>query len=374
MVRIRRARRLLWPAVIVAVLVTLLVLGSCTSTPAFRGPDGRALVGSVAEMTDLPLNGVRQRVWLRGASARNPLLVLVHGGPGASESALFRAFVPELERHFLVVYWEQRGAGRSFDPAIPAETMRIDQFVADLHALIVALRARFDAGPAVVVAHSWGTAPGLIHAERHPGDVRAYVGIAQAVDMPEGERISWQGALDEAEGRGDAAAIAALRRIGPPPHDVDAMLVSRHWNERFGGAFHAPGLSTGTLIWRALRQSEVGLYDLWLFGRGNRWSLERLWPEFSQLRLWPVRRLETPVFLIQGRHDRQVPSVLAEAWFGHVSAPCRRLFWFEDSAHNPPFEQPAAFVDIMVRHVAELARSGCAAMTPALPAGVSVQR
>ncbi|QYU66804.1 alpha/beta fold hydrolase [Leptolyngbya sp. 15MV] len=301
-----------WPEMIVAVLVLVVVLASCTSTPPFRGPDGRPLDGSVAEMADLPLNGARQRIWLRGASTRNPLLVLVHGGPGASESALFRAFVPELERHFLVVYWEQRGTGRSFDPAISAETMRIDQFVADLHALIVALRTRFGAGPAIVVAHSWGTAPGLLHASRHPGDLLAYVGIAQAVDMPEGERISWESALNEAERRGDAAAIAALRSIGPPPHDVDAMLVSRRWNERFGGAFHAPDLSTGALIWRALQQSEVGLYDLWLFGRGNRWSLDLLWPEFRQLRLWHIRHLDVPVFLIQGRHDRQVPSSLAE--------------------------------------------------------------
>ncbi len=368
-----RSGHWMWLAVVGA-LTMLLALGSCTSTPAFRESDGRPLDGSVAEMTDLPLNGVPQRIWLRGASMRNPLLVLVHGGPGASESPLFRAFVPELERHFLVVYWEQRGTGRSFDPTIPPETMRIDQFVADLHALIDAMRTRFDAGPAIIVAHSWGTAPGLLHAARHPGDVLAYVGVAQTVDMLAGERISWQSALDEAERRGDTAAIAALRNIGPPPHDVDAMLVSRRWNERLGGAFHAPDLSTGALIWRALQQSEVGLYDLWLFGRGNRWSLERLWPEFSQLRLWHIRHLDVPVFLIQGRHDRQVPSSLAETWFRAVSAPCRRLFWFEDSAHNPPFEQPAAFVEVIVRHVAPLAGSGCAAATPDLPAGVSVQR
>ncbi len=367
-------RRWLWPALTVAGLALLLALGSCTSTPAFRGPDGRPRDGSVAEMTDLMLNGVRQRIWLRGTNTRNPLLVLVHGGPGASESPLFRAFVPELEQHFLVVYWEQRGTGRSFDPPIPGETMRIEQFVADLHALIDAMRTRFGAGPAIVVAHSWGTAPGLLHAARHPGDVLAYVGIAQVVDMPAGERMSWQAALDEAERRRDAAAIAALRTIGPPPHDVDAMLVSRRWNERLGGAFHAPDLSTGALIWRALQQSEVGLYDLWLFGRGNRWSLERLWPEFSQLRLWHMRHLDVPVFLIQGRHDRQVPSSLAETWFRTVSAPFRRLFPFEESAHNPPFEQPAAFVEVIVRHVTPLAGSDCAAATPNLPAGVSVQQ
>jgi hypothetical protein len=74
MIPMRRARPFMWPAVIVAGLVTQMALASCTSTTAFRGPDGRPLGGSVAEMTDLPLNGLRQRIWLRGASTRNPLL------------------------------------------------------------------------------------------------------------------------------------------------------------------------------------------------------------------------------------------------------------------------------------------------------------
>jgi proline iminopeptidase len=96
--------------------------------------------------------------------------------------------------------------------------------------------------------------------------------------------------------------------------------------------------------------------------------------EFSQLRLWQIGRLDVPVFLIHGRHDRQVQSSLATMWFQEISVRRRRLFWFEESAHNPPFEQPAGFIEVMVGHVAELSRSGCVAKTPALPAGVSVQR
>jgi len=36
------------------------------------------------------------------------ILILLHGGPGASESTLFRQFNVALEEHFLLVCWEQR--------------------------------------------------------------------------------------------------------------------------------------------------------------------------------------------------------------------------------------------------------------------------
>jgi hypothetical protein len=41
-----------------------------------------------------------------------------------------------LEHHFLVVYREQRGIGRSFNSAISAQTMNIAQFVRDLDEVV----------------------------------------------------------------------------------------------------------------------------------------------------------------------------------------------------------------------------------------------
>ena len=36
-------------------------------------------------------------------------------------------------------------------------------------------------------------------------------------------------------------------------------------------------------------------------------------------------------------------SVLAARYFERIQAPAKRLVWFEQSAHNPPFEEPAHF-------------------------------
>ena len=330
-----------------ATALLLTVVGCGIHTAPFEDQRGRVVPGSIATMTDLTIGGVRQRVWFRGTSLDNPALILLHGGPGASEAALFRRFTPELEQSYLVVYWEQRGSGRSYHGDIPPESMTIARFVSDLDELVEAVRTRFGKDRVVLVGHSWGTAIGLLYAAAHPEKVAAYVGVAQVADMRRGERLSREFALREARRRKHRGAIEELESIGDPPHMVSQMLTSRKWVERFGGSFHAD-LSTGKLIWAALRTDEANLCDLIRFGRGNRFSLRSLWEEFRTLDLTARHTsFDVPIAFFLGRHDWQVPAVLAAEYFDRIQAPRKRLVWFERSAHNPPFEQPADFARIL---------------------------
>ena len=307
-------------------------------------------------MTDATIGGLQQRLWFRGLSVNQPAVILLHGGPGASEAALFRHFNADLERAFLMVYWEQRGAGRSYRGSIPPESMTIDQFVRDLDEVVELVLHRFQKDRVVLLGHSWGSAIGLLYAARHPEKVAAYVGTGQVADMREGERLSYEFALAEARDRGHRDGLKALQTIGPPPHTVDQMLTSRKWVERFGGAFHAK-LSTGGLIWAALQTDEANLVDLIKFGQGNEFSLEHLWAEFRDLELdEALIRFQTPVVFMLGRHDWQVPAILAARYFDRIEAPYKRLVWFERSAHHPPFEEPERFNRTLVEILNPLVR------------------
>ena len=270
-------------------------------------------------------------------------MILLHGGPGTSETALFRHYNSDLEQRFLMVYWDQRGTGRSYRRSIPSESMTIDRFVQDLDEVIEIVRTRFQKNKVVLLGHSWGSAVGLLYAARFPEKVAAYVGVGQVADMAEGERVSYEFARSEAARRRHSDASRALEEIGPPPHTVHEMLVSRKWVERFGGAFHGR-LSTGKLIWAALRTDEANLIDLIKFGQGNRFSLEHLWDEFRKFDADEyLVSFQTPIVFLLGRFDWQVPAVLAARYFERIQAPAKQLVWFEQSAHNPPFEQPATF-------------------------------
>lgn len=339
----------------VALSVLLLVAGCGSRTAPFTDAEGRIIPGSIAVMETLTIGGVPQNVWLRGVSRSNPLLILLHGGPGASESALFRHFNSALEQHFLVVYWEQRGSGRSYHADIPPESMNIDRFVSDLDELMELVKRRFNKDKVVLLGHSWGTAIGTLYTVRHPEKVAAYVGVAQIADMRQGDKLSYEFAFFEARQRGNYDALSELEKIGPPPYaSVDDRLSIGNWVERFGGVFHGD-LSTGKLILAALDTDEANLIDLVKFGQGNRFSLELLDKEFSEFHLsGRYRSFEVPMFFLLGRYDRHVSSALAERYFDTIAAPCKRLVWFEQSAHNPPFEESGKFNQVLIEQVLPL--------------------
>jgi pimeloyl-ACP methyl ester carboxylesterase len=151
-------------------------------TPPFRGSHGEVLWGSVAEVAYRRLGGLDQWVMIRGESVANPALIMLHGGPGLSETSLFRYFNAPLEKSFTVVYWDQRGAGKSFRRDIPRSSMTVERFVADLDELIDAVCERLGKTKVALFGHSWGSVLGPLYAARFPERVEAYVGRGQIGD------------------------------------------------------------------------------------------------------------------------------------------------------------------------------------------------
>jgi proline iminopeptidase len=333
------------------VLAFYCALAGCVSTEPFRDATGHILPHSIAVMEQHAINGSSQRLWFRGTNIDNPVLILLHGGPGISESGLFRHYNAELEQHFLVVYWEQRGAGRSYHSDIPVETMTIDQFVKDLETLVQSVKNRFGKQKVVLLGHSWGTVLGIIYAHRHPENVAAYVGTGQMVNPVEGERLSYEWALARAQQNKDKKAIAGLRKLGPAPYDVKQKLELDDWVDRFGGQSWE-GPSKPELIGASLMTDEMNLIDLVRFGQGNAFSLKYLHPQLHNLDLEKEYiDFAVPVFFLIGQYDWNTPAPLAERYFNRLCAPFKRLIRFKRSAHNVPFEEPDAFNRVLIEQV-----------------------
>jgi pimeloyl-ACP methyl ester carboxylesterase len=126
---------------------------------------------------------------IRGESVTNPVLILVHGGPGFPEMRLFRHFNAALEKSFTVVYWEQRGTDKSFDRKISRSSMTVEQFLADMDELVDLIRKRFGKDKVTVYGHSWGSALGVLYSARFPEKVSAYVGACQIGDWRASELL-----------------------------------------------------------------------------------------------------------------------------------------------------------------------------------------
>lgn len=298
----------------------------------------------------LRLGGLDQWVMIRGESLDNPPLILLHGGPGLSETRFFRLFNAPLERSFTLVYWDQRGAGKSFGTRIPRSSMTVEQFLSDLDDLVDAVCERLGTTKVVVFGHSWGSGLGVLYAARHPEKVAAYVGSGQYGDAAEGERASYAFAVAEAERAGNRRVLEKLRAIGPPPHTVDQLFTERTCVTRLEGRMGPrawPGLARVAL---GVRESSI--FDLPRIVRGFRFSLKAMWAEASGLNLLEAApRLEMPVFFLLGRNDHWVPADVSMSYFEALDAPSKALTWFEHSGHEPFADEPAKFNATMTESV-----------------------
>jgi pimeloyl-ACP methyl ester carboxylesterase len=311
-------------------------------TPPFRGPDGGVVPGSVAEIAYLRLGGLDQWVMIRGESVANPPLILLHGGPGWSETAFWRYFNAPLEKSFTSVYWDQRGAGKSFDRTLARSSMTVEQFISDLDDLVEAVCERLGKTNVVIYGHSWGSAFGVLYAARFPEKVAAYVGSGQIGDWPAAEATSYAFALAEAQRLGNRRAIRKLQSIGPPPYSANAVFTERTWLSRFEGRMRPRAL------WKVARavlgRRESSILELPCAMRGFRFSMNAMWAEVSRLNLIElVPALAMPVFFFLGRKDRWVPPETSVAYLDALTAPSKKLVWFEDSSHELFIDEPDKF-------------------------------
>ena len=328
-------------------------------TPPFRTAAGDVLSGSIAEAGYWRLGGVDQWVMIRGQNVANPALVLLHGGPGMTEMPLFRYFNAALEKSFTIVYWDQRGAGKSFSRKLPASSMTVAQFIADLDQLVDLACARLGKKQVTILGHSWGSTLGVLYAARYPEKVAAYVGAAQVGDCRAAEAASYERAMTEARRHNNRKALRELRAMGPPPYGVDALFRERMWLQRFDGQLRPREL------WKWLRaflgSGEYSVLDLAKVMRGFRFSMQAMWNEVSTVNLLTsVRALSMPVIFVLGRRDRWVPPETSVAYFDLLNAPMKRLVWFEESTHEMFVDEPEKFNRVMVELVRPLAATPAA--------------
>ncbi len=304
----------------------------------------------IEELKPVSLGGWPQWISIRGRDTRQPVLLFLHGGPGFPQMP-FLENNTLLESDFVVVQWDQRGAGKSYGRAVPLETMNIPQLVSDAHQLVQILRRRFGGQQIFLCAHSFGTILGALLVSEHPEDFRAYVGISQIGDMRMAERQLYEFSLRYARQHGPPEALGELQKLGSPPHEQKSALETViRWSHEFGGAIH-PQTRPEDLLWRAFASPQYSLLDDLDILRGAAFSSKNLWRESYHLSLFRrAPRLEVPVYFLSGRHDYAVTATVAHRYFDALQAPRGKEFiWFENSSHFPNFEEPRKFREVMKR-------------------------
>jgi len=320
-------------------------------TPPITDAQGNSLPGSIASLEKVELNGSQQWISIRGQDVDKPVLLFLAGGPGGSDLAAARYTLGGLEEHFVVVNWEQPGAGKSFDVAGRA-SLTPDRYIEDAHALVALLKQRFGVEKVYVLGESWGSALGILLVQRYPQDFHAFIGTGQMVAFLENDRICYDFAMQLAQERGDTEKVDKLTRQGPPPYygsDV-ALKQAVYLLDTFNYMNNNPAIYEGdTNTLRDLAAPEYGLYDKVNWLRGVLDTLGIVYPQ-----LWDIdfrtqaARLDVPVYFLIGRHDVNAPTALTEQYYEVLEAPHKEIVWFEHSGHNPWISESDRFVQVMV--------------------------
>jgi len=322
-------------------------------TRKIKDDKGNVIPTSIASLERVTLGGVKQWVLIRSHNVDNPILLILHGGPGQSEMVFAHKFEQNLEKHFLVVNWDQRGTGKSFSIRIPKESMTIEQFVADAHELILNLRERFRKEKVILVGHSWGAILGVLLAQKFPELISAYVGIGQAVNVTENERISHQFTLQQAKLENNKKAIRQLMKVEPPyTNNLRQLNIQRRWLGKYGGALYGQK-SLRPLIKIMFQAPEYTIRDVIKLGMGGMFTLTSLWEKIvNEIDfLKTATKLAVPVYIISGKYDYNTPFELAEKYYQKLQAPKKEFIWFEKSAHSPNYEEAEKFDKVMIEKV-----------------------
>ncbi len=354
--RRKRTARVVTVGAVTTGVVTMMFVWPAR-TPAFTDDTGTILPGSVAEISSLEVNGAEQWLTIRGRDVTNPVLLFLHGGPGTPETAFLHRFSQDLEEDFVVVSWEQRGAGKSFSPRPSAESMTLDQLIADTHEITEQLKDRFGQERIYLVGHSWGTLLGMRVAVRRPEDYHALVAVSQTSHAIREQKEIFRWVHARAVEGDDRRALRQLKPISgrlDAPLALDDMSVLLSWVDHYGGgAFHGRK-SFRKLFWTVLTSPVYTVAERVNYLRGENFSLEHLYEEVAQVDLFSeIDRVDIPVYFLHGRHDYQVPMAVAYDFYRHLDGPAKRFVVFEESAHGVLYEEPDRFRQVMTEIVDE---------------------
>ncbi len=348
---IRRAGRIMGifltiVAAIIVLAVGLLAIWSPGKTRPVVDAKGNLLPNSIAEKIHVSINGLEQGMFVRSADAAHPVLLNIHGGPGMPTYFLDRQYPAGLEADFTIVWWDQRGAGLSFNSSIPAETMTVQQMVADTLAVTDYLRTRFGQDKIYLMGHSWGSFIGIQAAAQAPERYHAYIGVGQITRQLESERLAYDYMLSAFR---DTADTSMLRKLQDAPFAMTVPMPEPYMKLR-DAAMHRLGIGT----MRHMRSVISGVFlAVWLdpeytlteklnIWRG-RWSVHalKLWDEVLRTDVTVnFPKLDIPVYFLHGRYDYTVSRELAKAYLQQLQAPLKGFYTYDDSAHSPIFEDP----------------------------------
>jgi proline iminopeptidase len=269
------------------------------------------------------------RLFFRVVGSGRDTVIAIHGGPGVDLESIAADFAP-LADHHVVVFYDQRGAGRS---ELPTDTTRLGDAwqTRDLDAV----RRYFRLEKVALIAHSYGPLLAASYAIAHPDRVTRMVLLGPVPprrgDFSRRFGTNLNARLDSTQRRRQAEAN---RRLADPAADSATIVAAcrDYWAIAMRPRLADPDRSLPMVRSDLCGSSPQGIrYGLTITNR----IVTRSYGDYD---LRPaLRRLAVPTLVIHGQQEA-IPMDLVEEWV--TALPDARLLRIPNAAHFTYAEQP----------------------------------
>lgn len=345
--RLRKATVVFITAIILNAGI-IIVSQAFVSTPKILDEKGYTPTNSIAELTQVEINGRKQWISIRGFDDSKPVLLFLAGGPGGTQLAAVRHELAELEKYFIVVGWDQPGSGKSYY-AQAIKDITVDTYISDGHALTEYLLQRFGQKKIYLVGESWGSALGIFLIDRYPESYHGFIGTGQMIDFVETEKMDYKKAIEIASEKNDTEMLKKLEDIGLPPYyGKDVTLKSAVYLNYLSAYMTSnPAIrNSGYNTFRDIFSSEYGLLDKINFFRGIIYTYNHVYQKLYGINFrTDYTKLNVPIYFFEGRHDVNAPPSLVEEYFDVLECTEKDIVWFEHSGHSPWINENDKFIE-----------------------------
>jgi pimeloyl-ACP methyl ester carboxylesterase len=286
------------------------------------------------------IGGMEQWVRIKGSSCANPIVVLVHGGPGNPTTPWADNVYKAWEKDFTIVQWDQRGAGMTYarTPLKDEDPLLVEQLRDDGVEVARYAAKRFGKHKVILMGGSWSSILGVYMAKSNPDMFCGYVSSSQIVSEAVSQRGSYDATLALARGAKDADAIAKLEGIGPPPWtDPRSPGIIRRVMRKYEALRTEPAPKSW---WALSPEYATAKYDAdytagedysWLQfvglkgdGIGSKIDLHKLGPKFA-----------IPFYMVQGEQDLLTMPEPSKRYFDFIQAPHKEFVLVPRAGHDP---------------------------------------
>lgn len=322
---------------------------------AYVDEEGQVIKDSISEKVTYEIEGHEYGMFIKGVNKYNPVLLLLHGGPGLTDYFLGKDEMRALEEIFTICYFEQLGTGLSYDNQISYDDMTTERFIQDIHEVTNYLKDRFDQEKIYLLGHSFGSYLGIKMIQEYPELYHAYIGMSQITSQLESEKIAYTYMLDIYEEQGNKKRIKQMKAYDIFNNETDfygylnSNLRDLTMHELGVGTTHEMKHVVSGLFFPSLRCKDYTIGERINIWKGKVFSRQSaLMSEvYAFNALEEIKDVQIPIYFFAGIYDYTVVYELQKAYYDEVIAPVKGFYTFEQSAHSPLFEEMDAAIKII---------------------------